>query len=68
MKQKSNPIDTIVDSIDVFVESSYEDTDVSHEELEIAKRRFCSALQYIIITTMEEYENEKKQIQSNTSS
>jgi len=68
MKQKSNPIDTIVDSIDVFVESSYEDTDVSHEELEIAKRRFRSALQYIIITTMEEYENEKKQIQSNTSS
>lgn len=68
MKQKSNPIDTIVDSIDVFVESSYEDTDVSSEELEIAKRRFRSALQYIIITTMEEYENEKKQIQSNTSS
>lgn len=67
MKQKSNPIDTIVDSIDVFVESSYEDTDVSSEELEIAKRRFRSALQYIIITTMEDYESEKKQIQSNTS-
>lgn len=64
-KKKLNPVDTIVESIDVFVESSYEDSDVSQEELALAKRRFYSALQYIIITTMEEF-NEKKQVQSDS--
>lgn len=66
-KKKLNPVDTIVESIDVFVESSYEDSDISPEELALAKRRFYSALQYIIITTMEEF-NEKKQVQLNPSS
>lgn len=67
MRQKASPIDTIIDSVGVFVESQYEDTDVSSEELILAKRRFKSALQYLIITTLEEYANEKKQIQSDAS-
>lgn len=66
MKKKANPYDVIAECISVFVESEYEDTDVSEAELEIAKRRFRSALQYIIIATMEEFD-EKKQVQTNTS-
>lgn len=58
--KKSDPVDTIVECIDTFVESSYEDSEVTDVELRIAKKRFRSALQYIIITTVEEYFNEKK--------
>lgn len=67
MRQKVSPIDTIIDAVSVFVESQYEDTDVSAEELILAKKRFKSALQYLIITTFEEYANEKKQVQSDAS-
>lgn len=66
-RKKSDPIDAIVDCIDTFVEASYEDSEVTDVELRIAKKRFRSALQYIIITTVEDYFYEKKQIQANTS-
>lgn len=65
-RKKSDPIDTMVECIVDFNEAQFEDSDVSDEELELAKRRFKSALQFLIITTMEQYD-EKKQIQSHTS-
>lgn len=67
MKKKADPLETIFDAIDVVVESGFEDTEVTMEEVLLAKKRFKSALQYIIVTTMEEYQNEKVTIQSNTS-
>lgn len=67
MKNKSNPLDTIIETIAIFAESQYEDSDIEEAELELAKRRFRSALQYLIITTMEAY-NEEVKIQSDTSS
>lgn len=66
--QRTDPIDAIIESIEIFVDASYEDTEVTDVELRIAKKRFLSALQYIIINTVEDYFNEKKQIQTNTSS
>lgn len=58
-KKKADPMDTLIECIWDFVDAQYEDTDVTDADMIIAKKRFKSALQYLIITTMEQY-NEKK--------
>lgn len=59
-RKKSDPIDTMVECIADFSEAQFEDSDISDEELELAKRRFKSALQFLIITTMEQYDAQKQ--------
>ena len=66
-KRRADPIETIFDSVSVAVEYQYEDSDVSDEEFELAKRRFANALRYLIIHTVEEFGNEEVSLQSNTS-
>lgn len=41
------------------MDASYEDSDITEEELMLAKRRYRSALFYIIRTSMEEFQDEK---------
>lgn len=59
--KKADPVDTIIECIWDFNEAQYEDTDMTDDDMMIAKRRFRSALQYLIVTTMEEY-NAQKQV------
>lgn len=58
-RQKADPMDVLIECIWDFVDAQYEDTDVTDADIVIAKKRFKSALQYLIITTMEQY-NEKE--------
>lgn len=58
-KKKADPMDTLIECIWDFVDAQYEDTDVTDADLIIAKKRFKSALQYLIITTMEQYDAKK---------
>lgn len=58
-KTKADPMDTLIECIWDFVDAQYEDTDVTDADLIIAKKRFKSALQYLIITTMEQYDAKK---------
>lgn len=58
-KKKADPMDTLIECIWDFVDAQYEDTDVTDADLMIAKKRFKSALQYLIITTMEQYDAKK---------
>lgn len=59
-RKKSDPIDTIIECIVDFNEAQFEDSDISDEELELAKRRFKSALQFLIINTMEQFDAQKQ--------
>ena len=65
--RKANPIDTIVETFGIMAEYQYEDSDVSDEEFELAKRRFGNALRYLIIHTIEEFGNEEVQVQPDSS-
>lgn len=58
-KKKADPMDTLIECIWDFVDAQYEDTDVTDADLMIAKKRFKNALQYLIITTMEQYDAKK---------
>lgn len=58
-KRKADPMDVLIECIWDFVDAQYEDTDITDADIVIAKKRFKSALQYLIITTMEQY-NEKE--------
>lgn len=59
-KRKADPIETIFECVSIANEYTYEDSDVTDEEYELAKRRFANALRYLIIHTIEEFGNEKK--------
>lgn len=56
MKQskKTNPFDTMFDSILTIVDYEFEGSDVSSDEYDLAKSRFKSALLYIIDCALEE--------------
>lgn len=56
MKQtrKSDPFDTMFDSILTIVDYEFEGSDVSSDEYELAKSRFKSALLYVINNQMEQ--------------
>lgn len=54
MKKTSNPYDALFESLVVILDADYEDSDVTAEELALAKRRFAHALQYLIVHTIEE--------------
>lgn len=54
MKKTNNPYDALCESLIVIMDADYEDSDVTAEELALAKRRFAHALKYIIVTTVEE--------------
>lgn len=41
------------------MDASYEDSDITEEELMLAKRRYRSALLYIIRSVMEDLQDEK---------
>lgn len=56
MKKTSNPYDALFESLVVILDADYEDTDVTAEELALAKKRFAHALRYLIINTVEEVE------------
>lgn len=66
-RRKADPIETLLECVSISVEYQYEDSDISNEEFELAKRRFANALKYLIIHTIEEFGNEEKSLQSNTS-
>ena len=66
--KRSDPVETIFECVSVASEYFYEDSDVSDEEYQLAKRRFANALKYLIIHTIEEFGNEEKSLQPNTSS
>lgn len=48
MKKKSDPIEVIVDTLDVMLEYRYDDSDVTEEEYALAKKRFSLALVYFV--------------------
>lgn len=54
MKKTNNPFDAISESLAVILDADYEDTDVTDEELALAKKRFAHALRYVVISTVEE--------------
>lgn len=53
MRKNSDPFESLFESLEVILDASFEDTDVTPEERKIAKHRFAHALKYIIINTME---------------
>lgn len=59
-KRKNNPYDTIFDSILTIIDYEFEGSDVSEDELELAKSRFRTALLYIIKTSNEGQYHESK--------
>lgn len=59
-RQKADPMDTLIECIWDFVDAQYEDTEVTDSDLLVAKKRFKHALQYIIISTMEQYDAKKQ--------
>lgn len=54
MKKTNNPFDAITESLTVILDADYEDTDVTDEELALAKKRFAHALRYVVVSTVEE--------------
>ena len=61
-RRKSDPVETIFECVWTAVEAQYEDSDVSDDEFELAKRRFSNALRYLIIHTIEEFGNAQEQV------
>lgn len=54
MKKTTNPFDAIAESLAVILDADYEDTDVTDEELALAKKRFAHALRFVVVSTVEE--------------
>lgn len=54
MKKTNNPFDALFESLIVILDADYEDSEVTAEELALAKRRFAHALQFLIIYTIED--------------
>lgn len=65
-RKKSDPIDTMIECISDFVEAQYEDSELTDSDLALSKRRFRNAIYFIVLSIMEDID-EKKQIQSHTS-
>lgn len=58
MKKHSDPFDTMFECMEIILDAAYADSDITDDELNLAKRRFRSALFYIIRTSMEDFQNE----------
>lgn len=57
---KKCPICDLAEALNTIIESGYEDSDVSLEELEEAKKIFLKAFSYLtkkVINEVKEYEN-----------
>lgn len=54
MKKKSNPYEAFIESLFLIMDSEYEGSDVSEEEVELAFRRFVSSFRYIIRDEIQE--------------
>lgn len=60
MTKKNNPFDAIFDSLLTIIDYEFEGSDVSEDELELAKSRFRSALCYIIDSEIERKNYDKQ--------